>query len=303
MRAWFAHHVACLSATLRGMVRAPFSSMINALVIGLAATLPLIGLVAIENGRALAGGVALDPTLGVFFALDAGKQEIDAVESVLRNTSGVRSVQFIARSEALERLRKIEGLGDTLGTLRSNPLPDTLVARLEASAIAPEGQLAAQVRAMPKVAHVQLDAAWMLRLRRLLELGGAALTLLSALLGAVFVGVTFNTVRAQIHGQADELAVARLVGATDRYLRRPFCHFGSWLGLLGGLIALGLTWAVLAYLDQPIADLAQAYGSSVRLVYPTLGQMGIVVGVSGLLGLLGAFMAVSIYLLKNPSPA
>lgn len=296
MRAWLEHHVACLMMTFRRIRRTPLGSFANVLVIGLTATLPLIGLLGVENGKALAGRAAVEPTLGVFFALDAGKQEIAAVEAVLRATRGVLAVQFIPRDEALARLRQSEGLGDALASLRSNPLPDALVATLDARIEEVDRSLVDRVKAMPRVAHVQFDAAWIRRLRQIFELGSAGLGLMAALLGAVLAGVTFNTVRAQIHGQAEELAVARLVGATNAYLRRPFCHFGTVLGLLGGLVALGLTWAVLAYLDAPVAKLAQEYGSNFRLVFLTPVQVFAALGISSLLGTIGAFVAVSAYL-------
>lgn len=303
MRAWLGHHAACFTSTLRRIAGAPLGSLANILVIGLTATLPLLGLLAIENGKALAGRITVEPTLGVFFALDAGKPEIAAVESALREVAGVRAVQFISREDALTRLRQSEGLRDALGALRSNPLPDALVAILDPRMEQAEQSLLDRVRAMPKVAHVQLDAAWIQRLRAMLELGSAGLTLLAALLGAVFVAVTFNTVRVQVNGQAEELAVARLVGATNAYLRRPFYHFGMLLGLFGGLVAVGLAWAALAYLDDSVVNLAREYGSGFRLIFVTPAQLGAVLVVSSLLGLIGAFLAVSIYLHSISDPA
>lgn len=303
MRAWLTHHTVCFSACVRRVVRAPLGSLANVAVIGLATALPLLGLLVVENGKALAGRVAVEPTLGVFFALDATRQEIDSVESVLRGTPGVRSLQFIAREAAFERLRQTEAMREALATLRSNPLPDALVATIDAQTEESATSLAERIRNLPKVAHVQLDSDWVNRLRRMLELGSAGLLVLGTLLGAVFIAVAFNTIRAQVHSHTDELAIARQVGATKAYLRRPFLHFGALLGVLGALVAIGLVRAALAYLDGPVTRAAQAYGSSFRLEFLTPEQIGFVVVVTALLGMFGAFLAVSTHLLTNPDPA
>ncbi len=141
-----------------------------------------------------------------------------------------------------EGLRQLEaaGLGDVLGGLKSNPLPDAFV-------LAPRGEDPARVRrawptrmqAWPKVAHVQLDSAWVERLHALLGLGRSAVLILAGLLGFALVMVTFNTIRLQILTQRQEIAVSRLLGATDPFIRRPFYWFGGLQGALGGLVALG----------------------------------------------------------------
>lgn len=293
----------CFSACVRRFVRAPLGSLANVIVIGLVAALPLLGVLAVENAKALAGRIAVEPTLGVFFALDATKLEIAAVETVLRETAGVRSVQFISREVAFERLRQTEELREALAALRSNPLPDALVATIDAQSEEAGTALVERIRSLPKVAHVQLDSDWVKRLRRMLDLGGAGVLVLATLLGAVFIAVAFNTIRAQVHSHTDELAIARQVGATNAYLRRPFLHFGAMVGLLGALVAIGLAWAALAYLDGPVARTAEAYGSSFRLEFLAPAQIGFVVAVTVLLGVLGALLAVSAYLLTNPDPA
>ena len=70
---------------------------------------------------------------------------------------------------------------------------------------------------------MQLDAEWAQRLDAVLRARRAWRSLLlAALLAFALVAVTFNTIRLQILTQREEIEVAKLIGATDAFIRRPF---------------------------------------------------------------------------------
>ena len=95
----------------------------------------------------------------------------------------------------------------------------------------------------------------MKRLDALLRLGRTSVLLLSGLLGLALVAVTFNTIRLQILTQRDEIELCRLIGATHAYIRRPFFYLGSLLGFPGGLAALGIVVAGLAFLNRDLVGI------------------------------------------------
>jgi cell division transport system permease protein len=158
-------------------------------------------------------------------------------------------------------------------------------------------RLELEFKSLPKIAHVQADSAWVKRLDALLRLGQTAVVLLTGLLGIALVAVTFNTIRLQILTQRDEIELCRLIGATHAYIRRPFFYLGSLLGLLGGLAALVIVIAGLAFLNRDLATLAQLYGADLRLRLPNSQEMGAVLGGAAGLGWIGAYLSVSKHLL------
>src|SRR5213075_2048941 len=91
---------------------------------------------------------------------------------------------------------------------------------------------------LPGVAHVQADALWARRLASVARVARVGLWLLAGLLGVALVAVTFNTIRLQILTQRDEIEVAKLIGATDAFISRPFYYAGFLQGLAGGAVAL-----------------------------------------------------------------
>ena len=265
MTAWLRHHVQSGAASVRRLAHAPLALALNVVAVGIALALPLGGYLILENLGALAEHVGAEPQLSVFFATDADKADVDRVAAELKSAPGVRAVRFVPRDEALRAIERSDGIRDIVATLKSNPLPDAFIVDLAPGRADAAEQLAAALKGMPKVAHVQFDAAWARRVEGLLRLGRLAVALLAAVLAVGLVAVTFDAVRMQILTRRDEIEVAGLIGATDAYIRRPFLYQGAMLGLLGGLAAAAIILGMAALLDRDVTDLAKAYGSDFRL--------------------------------------
>ncbi len=296
MKAWLRHHAQSLAATLSRLAQAPLASTLNALVIGIALALPLGGYALLASLKALSGGLATEPQVSVFLAPEAGRGDVAELDKRLRAMEGVASVRFVPRDAALTSLKAAPGMADVIGSLRDNPLPDAFVVTLRDRDPALSGRTEAQARALPKVAHVQVDAAWIQRLDALIRIGRVAVALLGTLLAIALVAVTFNTIRLQILTQRDEIEVSKLVGATDSTVRRPFFYLGGVLGLAGGAIGMGIVFGALYLLNREVGRLAVQYGSDFSLTY--LGWVDVlsVLAFATLLGWFGAFMSVSKHL-------
>jgi len=156
--------------------------------------------------------------------------------------------------------------------------------------------IAEQLRALPGVDAVQVDSAWVKRLAALLGVLRLALLLLAVTLGVVVIAVVFNTTRLQVLTQRDEIAVSKLLGATDNFIHRPFYYAGALLGLCAGVVALGAVALALRPLNASIAAFARLYASEFQLAsLPPLGLAGLL-AISAGLGLAGAMLSVQRHL-------
>jgi cell division transport system permease protein len=296
MKAWLRHHWRSLAATVSRLAGQPVATLLNVATIGIALALPFGAYVVMDNARSLAHHAAGDPQMSVFLALEATRADADRIGEALKGAAGVRGVRFVPRDQAIAELRQVEGLADVVAALRTNPLPDAYVVELVPGESAAAEALAARMRELPKVAQVQIDSAWVKRLDALLGLGRTGVAVLATFLAVGLVAVTFNTVRLQIMTQAAEIEVARLVGATDGFIRRPFYYLGCVLGALGGGVALASVAAAVAALNGDVGRLAATYGSSFRLGMPAWTDQVAVVGFSAVLGWMGAYLSVSRHL-------
>ena len=298
MKTWLRQHRQAIAAAFGKLAAQKSAAVLNAVVIGIALSLPAGGYALLASLRAITLGAALEPQLSVFLRTDSKRPEADVLGARLKMDARVSDVRFVPREQGLKELQATEGLGEVVAALGRNPLPDAFVLRPKSADAAALEALAADVRAMPGVGHVQVDSAWARRLGALAAIARLAIALLAALLAFGLVAITFNTIRLQILTQRAEIEISKLIGATDAFIRRPFFYLGALQGLAGGLVALAILGASLAALNVGIAELAASYGSAFRLAFLEPGDALAVVLFSATLGWFGAFLSVSKYLLE-----
>ncbi|MGQ0510538.1 MAG: permease-like cell division protein FtsX [Betaproteobacteria bacterium] len=296
MRTWLRQHRQAFASALGKLGAQKSAAVLNALVIGIALSLPAGGYALLSSLRAVAQGIALDPQLSLFLRPDVKRPEADALAARLKADARVREVRFIPREQALKELQATEGLAEVVSALNRNPLPDAFVVRPRNSEPGTLEALARDLRALPDVAHVQVDSAWARRLGALAGTARLAIALLATLLAFGLVAITFNTIRLQILTQRDEIEISKLIGATDAFIRRPFFYLGAIQGLAGGTVALAILWGSLAALNSGVAELAASYGSGFRLAFLQPADALAVILFSSALGWVGAYMSVSRYL-------
>jgi cell division transport system permease protein len=307
VRAWLWQHLDALAATLARFARAPLATLFNAGVIGIALALPVALYVALANLQAYSGALDSEPRLSVFLELDAPRSAVAGIEERLRAHASVRAVRHVPREQALAELKADSGLADLLDSLPRNPLPDAFVVQAREGAPEALELLRDEVRGWPQVAHVQLDALWARRLDAAVRAGRLAAGLLGALFAFALVAVTFNTIRLQILTRREEIEVARLIGATDAFIRRPFLYFGALQGLAGGLAAWAIIWAGLLLLNGALAELSRLYATRIELHHLSGPDSASLLLFSGWLGWCGAWLSVRQHLTqveswRSPAP-
>ena len=297
MNAWLAQHRAALGSAFRRLWSTPLNTLLSLLVIGIALTLPGFGYVVLDNLRDLGRNASGVQQISLFMSLEASKKDIGEIEGRLRAAADGKW-RFVPKEEALKRMQKSEGMAEIVASLPRNPLPDAFI--VEPSNSEPEALeiLRKEIAGWPKVAHVQLDSAWVKRFDAFLKLGRLALWMLAGIFAAGLVAVTFNTIRLQVMAQAAEIEVARMIGATDVFIRRPFYYFGALQGALGGLLAAGLVLGALRLLAGPVGELAALYGGNFALRAPGAIEVAALAGAGACLGWLGAQLSVSLSLRK-----
>lgn len=298
MRVWLRQHRQAFGAALGKLAAQRAAALLNALVIGIALSLPAGGYALLASVQTVTRRAFLEPQLSVYLHNETKRVEIDALAGRLKADGRVREFVFVPRERALADLQKIDGLAEVLSALERNPLPDAYVVRASDAAPAALEGLADELRKHPAVAHVQVDSAWARRLAALSDIGRLATGLLATVLAFGVVAITFNTIRLQILTQRAEIEISRLLGATDAFIRRPFFYLGALQGLGGGLVGLGILWVSLAALNVGVGELSASYGSAFRLQFLPAGDALAVVLFSVCLGWFGAYVSVSKYLLE-----
>jgi cell division transport system permease protein len=291
------YHQYALIVTLRRLAQQPFSLITNVMVIALALTLPLIGAAILTSVQPVARHVSANPTLTVFMQISADLAQTQAIVGRIQKAQdpAILEVKLIDKDQALTDLKRNDAWQQALAVLPSNPLPHAITVTLAAQdAVSKTADLfAREWQAWDGVAFVQLDSLWVQRLEALLRLGKIGLALVTLVIALVVLAAVFNTVRMQALSQRDEIAVARLVGATESFVRRPFLYQGGLTCGVGTLIAIGLAWLTLRPLNEALGALSKTYDALFALSLPGATELLLYLIAAVVLGALSARWSVT----------
>lgn len=300
MKHFFQLHWQDARVALMKMLRQPVGSLLSLLMLAVAMSLPVSLYLGANSLQAWIGKLTATPQISLFMELSAEAADLAAVESSLKSHPKVDSFRFVSRDQALKDLEQRSGLQGLHEGLEGNPLPDAFVVIPHPQTTPDElDMLQKELSGLPMVEQAQFDAAWARRLHGLLDLARHLAWFLGGSFGLALVLITHNTIRMQILARHEEIEVAKLIGATDSFIRRPFLYHAFWLGLLSALGCWGLS-SLFAYQAAPILDsFASLYGERIQLAGLGAGEFASLAGLTILLCMLGARLAANHHLRKT----
>lgn len=265
------------------------------LLIGVALSLPTGFWLVQHNIHLLAQQLHDDTGFTVYFLPSSPSEQIDLVRQYLLENPTVQTFDFTSSAQAMDEFRHATGYDQELLALGDNPLPASLAVVLHQDA--PVSDIEALVDSLSDyatVASVDFDTAWVRNLNAIHQVVSTLMWIVGALFGFGVVFVTFASVRLAIESKFRELQVLSLIGASDRYLRRPFIYCGILYGFGGGVVATAIVFGALFAIKDPLNQLVQSYGGTIHLVSLDYFSASVEIGVGTLLGYLGAlFVSIS----------
>lgn len=179
----------------------------------------------------------------VYLEPGAGDAARAALEARLRAASWVSEVSSVSQRDAEARFeRSFPSLADVVRGGANASLPGSLEARLGAVVPADEAAFRAWSAGIGRLEGVELvddDRDWISQVETVLTVVRALGLVLTAVLVGASIFTIASVVRLTSYLYRDEIAVMRLVGATEFYIRGPFYLEGLFQGLIGALVALG----------------------------------------------------------------
>ena len=209
----------------------------------------LFGLVALNIKNALTR-VEERVEIRAFVAQGTAVEAIATAADEIAKYPQVAKVDVITQSQALERARS--ELGEFKDVFESEFLPASMDVKLKPGFRDPASvkAVAGQIQNLDFVDDIRYGEEWITQLYRLRNIAGvvgAALGIAFAVVAIIIIGAT---IRMAVLARSKEISIMRLVGATDAFIRRPFLIEGSLKGVLGGVLALVLTYLAMRTLEQ-----------------------------------------------------
>ena len=198
----------------------------------------------------------------------------------------VARVDYVSSEDALERARaEMEEFHDVF---ESDVLPASIEVRLKQGMTDPATirLVADRIRSYAFIDDIRYGQEWVEKLHRVRTIATVTGIILGLAFAAVAVIIIGATIRMAVLSRAREISIMRLVGATDSFIRRPFLVEGFIKGVLGGALALLLTWFA--------ASMISRYFIETSFFSREMALAGLLVG--ALMGLAGSAFSVGRHL-------
>ena len=244
----------------------------------------------------LVSSVESEVSITAYVSDDASDADIQSVENFIEGLDGVASVGFTNKEQALEKFRSSTLDGQ-------NPLPRSIDVELsdpqlvEQVADAIRGnstyqQIIGYDTPEQSLKYGQQTVDRLFTLTNYVRYIGIALVALLIFIAMVFIN---NTIRLAILARRKEIAIMRLVGASNGFIRGPFLMEGALHAIIGSLLAVGCL-ELLRTLALPKLQSALMFLNFDLSLNTFLFIYAVLVGAGLLIGLLGSAFAMRRYL-------
>ena len=291
---WAEHHLDSCTASFRRIVQRPWATLMTISVMAIAIILPLALSTLLVNLKELTGSLQQSRDINLFCSPNLPVMRVQAMAHLIEKWPDVALVQFRSPEQGLAELQERMQLNGIMAAIGANPLPSLLIIRPTNSAN--DQVLVMRLRSLSGVARIQYDAIWQKRLQDWLGVGRRLVQVLWALFGLGVILVVGNTVRLDIQARQEEIYILQLLGAHNRFVRRPFVYLGAWYGLFSGALALFILQILGVSLQGPVQQLAERYGSHFTLQGQNFHHSVSILGLTLLLGWLGSWIVTSYFL-------
>ncbi len=243
----------------------------------------------------------LEQKVGITVLFDEGTTDAQMQEigDQIKALDHVTSATFTSADEAWQNYIE-ENFKDhpelAEGFKDDNPLANSATWTVLVDKIENQDQVVAQIQEMDKVRQVNQSSGAAKTLRSFNKLFSYVSVVIIAILLIVSTILISNTVNVGISVRKDEIAIMKLIGATDSFVRAPFVVEGFALGVIGSVIPLVILYFSYSWLLQHLLSrfgILSSLGNvflDVNQVFTYLLPVGLVLGIG--IGLIGAFITV-----------
>lgn len=267
-------------------------------VITIFLSLFIIGLFIVGSAmiNSMIGSVQDTVKISAFISDDASDEDVEAFMEKIEGWDNVKNVEFKTKDDALEDFQSSSSDADaTISALDGeNPLPRSYTIEMNEPSQVEEmankikqdsdfQQIVDGGNVDESVLYGQEEVARLFQFTDYIRLAAVVLVALLTFVAFIFIN---NTIRLSITARRREIAIMRLVGASNGFIRGPFVAEGVLQALLGSLLAIGCLELVRNFLMPLIQENLKFMPFNVTMAmylatYGSLILVGIVIGLFG----------------------
>ena len=234
----------------------------------------------------------------VYVDEELSEAEAKSIGTKINQISNVQEADFVSREDALDQfVADHQGEDAAFSGVEPEDLRHRFVVTLQDNLLMED--TVGQIEDIPGVVKIRASYELAEGFSTLQQVVRIATIAIAAVLLVVSLLIISNTVKLAMYDRRDEIAIMKMVGATNGFIRLPFVVEGFALGMTGAALAFGLEWAMYDALVKEIATVDTlrlfSFVPFTRLLMPmilTFCAAGLFVGIVGSLTSIRKFMDV-----------
>jgi len=223
------------------------------------------------------------------------ESQAKALDGEITAIPNISRVEFVTREEAMAEFKKGYENSSLFDEIDPTVFRDRYVIYLDDISLMADTET--NLKAVDGISDVSAQLEISRGFVTARNIVGAVSLVLIVILFIVSVFIMSNTIKLTTFGRREEIAIMKMVGATNSFIRTPFVIEGLTLGVIGAAVALLLEWGIYTLVcDKIVTSIAGTYVSV--LAFSTLAlPVGLVfMGVGVVVGAFGGTIAIRNYL-------
>lgn len=227
-------------------------------VLSISLVLFLLGILGILvlNAKTISDNFKEQVVLTIYLNEDAKQVEIDQLQTSLVMSEYVKTSQYVSKEDAANAMKAEYG-EDFLDDIGYNPLQNSIDVNLKADYVSEQRlDSISEVTAAKKfVGEVRYDKDLVSLMNSNVKRISLWVLIISAVFTLIAVLLINSSIRLAVYAKRFTIKTMQMVGATKKFIRRPFIRRNIKLGLLGGVVALAGMAAVFYFVNKTFPEL------------------------------------------------
>ncbi len=222
-------------------------------ILSIAFVLFLLGLfgLLVLNTKKVSDYFKEQASITIFLKDDVDKQTVKNLQTVLKSEDYTKSITYVSKEEAAELAKKENG-EDFMDFLGYNPLKNSIDLYLKADFVSPEkmNEIESQLIKKEAVFEISYDKSLIVILTKNVKRISLWVLIFSGIFTLIAMILINNSIRLSVYSKRFTIKTMQMVGATKRFIRRPFVLNSIKLGAVGSLLAVAALAVAIYYMND-----------------------------------------------------
>lgn len=181
--------------------------------------------------------------IAIYLKEDISEAQVKKIQNILEENDNLTDVRYISKEQGLEDFKENMGeYSDLLSYLDENPIPETFLVRVKD--LSKMKLSITAISSIDGIEKLKVPSDFTDALINIRNTFTVIVIAIMATLVVVSIVIVSNTIRTSVFSRRNEISIMKYVGATDSFIKLPFFVEGTFIGILSGVAAWGLTWFV-----------------------------------------------------------